>query len=74
LVGWAAAQNHDFLPGQLSLQEAAAGDATLVATLIVLAVALAVILPSLALLFRLFQKGQLEQEFHPIGSQEGGSS
>jgi len=70
LAGWALAQRPDFLPGELSFQDAAAGDATLLATLIALILALAVILPSLALLWRLTLTGRLGQEFHPIGIDE----
>jgi cytochrome d ubiquinol oxidase subunit II len=68
LVGWALAQRPDFLPGELSFQDAAAGDATLVATLIVLVLALAVIVPSLYWLFKLTLEGRLSEQFHPIGS------
>ena len=75
LVGWALAQRPDVLPGELSLQDAAAGDATLLATLIVLAVALLVIVPAMALLFRLALAGRLSEEFRPIvGPGDGGAS
>jgi cytochrome bd ubiquinol oxidase subunit II len=71
LVGWAVAQRPDFLPGQLSFQDAAAGDATLIATLIALVLALAVIVPSLWWLFRLALEGRLAERFEPIGTPEG---
>jgi cytochrome bd ubiquinol oxidase subunit II len=71
LVGWAVAQRPDFLPGELSFQDAAAGDATLIATLIALVLALAVIVPSLLWLFRLTLEGRLAERFHPIGSSQG---
>ena len=45
LAGLAFALRPDFLPGELSLQDAAAGDATLIATLVALVVALLVIVP-----------------------------
>jgi cytochrome d ubiquinol oxidase subunit II len=70
LVGWAVAQRPDFLPGQLSFQDAAAGDATLIATLIALVLALAVIVPSLWWLFRLALEGRLAQRFERIGAPE----
>jgi cytochrome bd ubiquinol oxidase subunit II len=70
LVGWAVAQRPDFLPGQLSFQDAAAGDATLIATLIALVLALAVIVPSLWWLFRLALAGRLAERFEPIGAPE----
>jgi cytochrome bd ubiquinol oxidase subunit II len=71
LVGWAVAQRPDFLPGELSFQDAAAGDATLIATLIVLVVALVVIVASLGWLFKLTLEGRLSEQFHPIGTSEG---
>jgi cytochrome bd ubiquinol oxidase subunit II len=71
LVGWAVAQRPDFLPGELSFQDAAAGDATLIATLIALLLALAVIVPSLWWLFRLTLEGRLAERFKPIGTSEG---
>ncbi len=72
LAGWTLAQRPDFLPGALTLDQAAAGEATLIATLIAIALALAVIIPSLFLLFRLTFRGTLGDEFHPIGQAEDG--
>jgi cytochrome bd ubiquinol oxidase subunit II len=66
LAGLAFAQRPDFLPGELSLQAAAADDPTLAATLIVLVVALLVIVPSIAVLFRLTLQGRLSEQFRPI--------
>jgi len=66
LAGWAFAQRPDFLPGELSLQDAAAGDATLLATLIALVLALLVIVPSIAVLFRLALQGRLMDHLRPI--------
>ncbi len=66
LVGLALAQRPDFLPGELSFQDAAAGDPTLIATLIALALALAVIVPSLWWLFKLKLEGRLGERFQPI--------
>jgi cytochrome d ubiquinol oxidase subunit II len=66
LVGLALAQRPDFLPGELSFQDAAAGDPTLIATLIALALALAVIVPSLWWLFKLKLEGRLGERFEPI--------
>jgi cytochrome bd ubiquinol oxidase subunit II len=75
LVGWALAQRPDFLPGAVTLKAAAAGDATLLATLIALAVGLMVIIPSMALLFRLSVQDRVKEPFHPIGaSDEGGAA
>jgi cytochrome bd ubiquinol oxidase subunit II len=72
LAAWALAQRPDFLPGELSFDDAAAGDATLTATLIVLVVALAIIVPSITALFRLSLDDRLREPFHPIGPTEEG--
>lgn len=70
LVGLAVAIRPDILPGELRLQDAAAGDSTLIATLIALVLALAVIVPSLWWLFKLTLEGRLAESFHPIGVAE----
>ena len=74
LVGMGLAMRPDFLPGQLSFQDAAAGDATLIATLISVAAGLCLIVPALVYLFRLTLAGTLSEELKPIGSsaREGG--
>jgi cytochrome bd ubiquinol oxidase subunit II len=66
VAGLAFAVRPDFLPGELSLQDAAADDATLIATLIVLVLALLVIVPAIAVLFRLALQGRLSGRFRPI--------
>jgi cytochrome d ubiquinol oxidase subunit II len=66
LAGLALAIRPDILPGQLSVDDAAAGNATLIATLVALVLALAVIVPSLGYLFKLTLGGRLSEEFHPI--------
>jgi cytochrome d ubiquinol oxidase subunit II len=71
LAGLAVAQDPYFLPGELTFEDAAAGDATLIATLVAIALALAVIVPSLWYLFRLSVEGRISPEFHPIGTDEG---
>ena len=70
LAAMALAVEPDFLPGELSLEDAAAGDPTLLATLISVAVGLCLILPSLAWLFRLVLKGRFDEELKPIGIEE----
>ena len=60
VVGWPLAQSPDFLPG-LTLDEAAASDATLWALLISVAVGLVVLVPSLVYLFRLQLSGRFQQ-------------
>jgi cytochrome d ubiquinol oxidase subunit II len=66
IAGLALAMRPDFLPGVLSFEDAAAGDATMIATLIALVLALAVIVPSLAALLRLKLRGDIAEEFRPI--------
>jgi cytochrome d ubiquinol oxidase subunit II len=66
VAGWGLAQRPDFLPGALTLEDAAAGEATLIALLISMAIALVVLAPSLWLLFRLVLRGRLDTDFHPI--------
>ncbi|MGH2980433.1 MAG: cytochrome d ubiquinol oxidase subunit II [Solirubrobacterales bacterium] len=65
-IGWAFAQSPYLLPDRLTLDEAAAGDATLTATLIGVGVGMAVLLPSLYLLYSLTLKGRLDQQFEPL--------
>jgi cytochrome bd ubiquinol oxidase subunit II len=65
-IGWAFAQSPYLLPDQLTLEEAAAGDATLVAMLISVAVGMLVLVPSLYLLYSLTLKGRLGQQFEPL--------
>jgi cytochrome d ubiquinol oxidase subunit II len=59
VAGWGLAQRPSFLPG-LSIDEAAAGDATIVAVLIGFAVGLLILLPALAYLFRLVLTGRFD--------------
>jgi cytochrome d ubiquinol oxidase subunit II len=56
IAGWALAQRPDMLPG-LTISQAAAGHATLVAVLVGLAAGSLILIPSLALLFRLVLRG-----------------
>jgi cytochrome bd ubiquinol oxidase subunit II len=59
IVGWALAQEPTFLPG-LTVKEAAAPYDTLVAVVVAVVVGAAILFPSLALLFRLVLRGQLD--------------
>jgi len=59
VAGWAAAQEPYLLPG-LTVRAAAAGRATLIATIIGVAVGAAVLVPSLALLYTLVLRGRLD--------------
>jgi cytochrome bd ubiquinol oxidase subunit II len=66
IVGLAVAQSPDLLPGVLSLQDAAASDATLVALMVMVGVAALVLVPALTWLYRLTLRGTLDTEFRPI--------
>jgi cytochrome d ubiquinol oxidase subunit II len=59
IAGWAIAQSPDLLPG-LTIDQAAAGHATLVALTIAVAGGALVLTPSLALLFRLTLQGRFD--------------
>lgn len=59
VAGWALAQRPELLPG-LTIEEAAAGRPTLVATLLGVAVGSAILVPSLALLFGLVLRGRFD--------------
>jgi cytochrome bd ubiquinol oxidase subunit II len=59
IAGWAAAQEPYLLPG-LTVRAAAAGRATLIATIIGVAVGAAVLVPSLGLLYTLVLRGHLD--------------
>jgi cytochrome d ubiquinol oxidase subunit II len=66
VVGWALAQNPYLLPPDMTLDEAAASDATLSATVIVVAVGLLILGPSLWFLYRLVLTGRLDQAYEPL--------
>jgi cytochrome d ubiquinol oxidase subunit II len=66
IVGLAVAQSPDLLPGVLTLKEAAAPDATLVALVVVVVLAAVVLIPALTYLYRLTLRGTLDKEFRPI--------
>jgi cytochrome d ubiquinol oxidase subunit II len=59
IAGWALAQRPEFLPG-LTIGQAAAARATIVAVLVGLAVGSVILVPSLALLFRMVLRGTFE--------------
>ncbi|GAA3240433.1 cytochrome d ubiquinol oxidase subunit II [Dactylosporangium siamense] len=59
LAGWAAAQRPSILPG-LTVEEAAAGRATLLAVVVAVVAGAVVLVPSLALLFHLYLRGRLD--------------
>jgi cytochrome d ubiquinol oxidase subunit II len=66
IVGWVLAQEPYVLPDELTLDQAAASDATLTALVISVAAGLVVLVPSLWYLYRLVLQGRLDQEFEPL--------
>ena len=66
IVGWAIAQSPYLLPGELTLDQAAAGDATLTALLVSVAFGMALLVPALWWLFRLVLQGRLDQQYEPL--------
>jgi cytochrome d ubiquinol oxidase subunit II len=67
VAGWGVAQRPDLLPGQLTLQQAAAPQATLITTVVAVGLGLVILVPSLWWLYRLFLSGQLDAPFEPLG-------
>ena len=67
VAGWALAQQPQLLPG-LTVEEAAASDATLVALLVSLAIGAVILIPSLALLFGLVLGGRFDEPPDEPGS------
>jgi cytochrome bd ubiquinol oxidase subunit II len=59
IAGWALAQQPTLLPG-LTIREAAASDEVLIAVTVAVIAGSAILLPSLALLFRLYLGGRLD--------------
>ncbi len=66
VVGWAVAQSPYLLPGQLTLQRAAADDGVLGDLLIGLGIGALILVPSLAWLYRLVLRGTLDQDYEPL--------
>jgi cytochrome d ubiquinol oxidase subunit II len=69
VAGWALAQQPRLLPG-LTVEQAAAGDATIVALLVSIAVGAVILVPSLALLFGLVLGGRFDERPEQLGSLE----
>jgi cytochrome bd ubiquinol oxidase subunit II len=66
VAGWVVANHPDILPGQLTIDEAAAADATLTALTVSVGVGLLILLPSLYYLYRLVLRGTLDQAYEPL--------
>jgi cytochrome d ubiquinol oxidase subunit II len=67
VAGWALAQRPQLLPG-LTIEQAAAGDATLVALLVSIAIGSVILVPSLALLFAMVLRGRFDERPDELGS------
>ena len=65
VAGWALAQEPYLLPPGLTVEEAAASDASLAALLIAAAIGMALLVPALVWLFRLALSGKLAYEEEP---------
>src|SRR4051794_28447591 len=65
-VGWVLAQDPYLLPPDLTLEEAAAGDATLQALVIGVGLGSLLLAPSLWFLYRLVLQGRLDQAYEPL--------
>jgi cytochrome d ubiquinol oxidase subunit II len=66
VVGWVLAQSPYVLPPELTLEQAAASDATLSAVVIGVAAGMVILVPSLWWLYRLVLQGRLDQEYEPL--------
>jgi cytochrome d ubiquinol oxidase subunit II len=66
VVGWAVAQSPYLLPAEMTIDEAAAGGATLKALLASVAAGALVLAPSLYLLYSLVLGGRLDQRYAPL--------
>jgi cytochrome d ubiquinol oxidase subunit II len=67
IVGWAVAQRPYLLPGHLRVEQAAASHTVLEAMLISLGVGFVILVPSLAILYRLVLQGRLDKDYEPLG-------
>ena len=65
-IGWALAQDPYLLPGELTLDQGAASDATLTALVVSVLLGMVILVPSLWYLYRLVLRGTLSQEYEPL--------
>jgi cytochrome d ubiquinol oxidase subunit II len=66
VAGCAAAMSPYVLPGELTLDQAAAPNATLIALVIGIGIGLLILVPSLVYLYRLVLAGRLDQGYEPL--------
>ncbi|GAC1320184.1 MAG: cytochrome d ubiquinol oxidase subunit II [Thermoleophilaceae bacterium] len=64
--GWVVAQSPYLLPGAMTLDGGAAGEATLTALMIAAGTGMALLVPALVLLYRLVLQGRLDKPYEPI--------
>ena len=72
--GWGVAQHPYLLPQTLTISDGAAPSATLTTLLVVFAVAVVVVLPSLGLLYTLAQRSVVEETARPAPEPPAGAS
>jgi cytochrome d ubiquinol oxidase subunit II len=65
-IGWAVAQKPYLLPGELTVDQAAAPDTTLTALVVGVGLGLILLVPSLWWLYRLVLQGRLDQAYEPL--------
>jgi cytochrome bd ubiquinol oxidase subunit II len=65
IAGWGLAQRPDLLPG-LTVHQAAASHATLVALIVSIAAGLVILVPSLVLLYSLVLRGRFDEDVEPV--------
>ena len=66
IVGWGLAQSPYLLPGELTIDDAAAPDSTLVAMLVSVGIGTLVLVPSLWWLYSLTLEGRLDKAYEPL--------
>jgi cytochrome bd ubiquinol oxidase subunit II len=66
IAGWVLANAPELLPGQLTIDEAVAADATLTALVVSIGLGLVILLPALYYLYRLVLQGRLDQAYEPL--------
>jgi cytochrome d ubiquinol oxidase subunit II len=66
IIGWFAAQSPYVLPTDLTIDQAAAADATLTAVLVSVAIGAVLLVPSLYFLYSLVLRGRLDQAYEPL--------
>lgn len=74
LAGWVLAQGPNLVPVRFTYAEAAANDATIVAFLVATAVGAVVLVPSMALLFRVFKRFPDDTQHAATGSSRSSST